>query len=119
MHRLDLGLYSDPKEFLGNGVKTHANCKEKSFLLEAERTRDAASRGTASPTHYQLSYTDPQVHAVIVRVNLCFPLDCFDTLGVKGRCIVGEGVGDSCRGVRHRYLFVFTHSGGDTNTFDV
>ena len=25
MHRLDLGLYSHPKEFLGNGIRTHVN----------------------------------------------------------------------------------------------
>ena len=29
MHRLDLGLYSHPKEFLGNGVRTHVNSKGK------------------------------------------------------------------------------------------
>ena len=29
MHRLDLGLYSHPKEFGGNGVRTHVNSKGK------------------------------------------------------------------------------------------
>ena len=29
VHRLDLGLYSHPKEFLGNGVRTHVNSKGK------------------------------------------------------------------------------------------
>ena len=29
VHRLDLGLYSHPKEFLGNGVRTHVNAKAK------------------------------------------------------------------------------------------
>ena len=29
VHRLDLGLYSHPEEYLGNGVRTHANCKGK------------------------------------------------------------------------------------------
>ena len=37
VHRLDLGLYSHPKEFLGNGVRTHVTSKEKSPLLEAQR----------------------------------------------------------------------------------
>ena len=32
MHRLDLGLYSHPKQFLGNGVRTHVNSKEKKTL---------------------------------------------------------------------------------------
>ena len=36
MHRLDLGLYSHPKELRGNGVRTHVNSekKKKSFLPE-------------------------------------------------------------------------------------
>ena len=29
MHRLDLSLYSHPKEFFGNGVRTHVNSKGK------------------------------------------------------------------------------------------
>ena len=29
LHRLDLGLYSNPKEFQGNGVRTHFNSKGK------------------------------------------------------------------------------------------
>ena len=29
VHRLDLGLYSHPKEFLGNEVRTHVNSKGK------------------------------------------------------------------------------------------
>ena len=29
VHRLDLGLCSPPKEFLGNGVSTHVNSKEE------------------------------------------------------------------------------------------
>ena len=59
VHRLDLGLYSHPKEFWGNGVRTHVNSKGKKshrpekFSLEEYRTHDAASSRTASPTHYQ------------------------------------------------------------------
>ena len=43
VHRLDLGLYSHSKEFLGNGVRTHVNSKGKilpspsSHLPEAQR----------------------------------------------------------------------------------
>ena len=29
VHRLDLGLYSHPKEFWGNGIRTHVNSKGK------------------------------------------------------------------------------------------
>ena len=40
MHRLDLSLYSHPKEFGGTGIRTHVNsvsAREKSPLSEAQR----------------------------------------------------------------------------------
>ena len=55
VHRLDLGLYSHPKEFGGNGVRTHVNSKGKipsTRGSEEDRTHDDASRSTASSTHY-------------------------------------------------------------------
>ena len=64
MYRLDLGLYSHMKEFLGNGVRTHVNSKGKipsTGGSEEGRTHDAASRKTASPTHCQLSYSGSPV----------------------------------------------------------
>ena len=53
VHRLDLGLYSYPKEFWGNGVITYVTPREKSPLLEKfsseeDRTHNAASSRTAS-----------------------------------------------------------------------
>ena len=65
MHRLDLGLYSRPKEFQANGVRTILTPREKipstgkKLSTEEDRTHDAASSRTASPTHYQLSYSGP------------------------------------------------------------
>ena len=62
VHRLDLGLYSDPKEFWGNGVRSHANSKWKAPSTgssEEDRTHDAASLSTASPPLYRLSYSGP------------------------------------------------------------
>ena len=62
VHRLDLGLYSHLKEFWGNGVRTHVNSKGKipsTRGKEQDQTRDSASCRTVSPTHYQLSYSDP------------------------------------------------------------
>ena len=58
VHRLDHGLYSHPKEFKGNGVRTHVNSMGKTplpekFSPEEDRTRDAASSRTANPRHYQ------------------------------------------------------------------
>ena len=59
VHRLDLGLYSHPKEFF-SGMESEPilTPREKSrlnekFSAEEDRTRDAASSRTASPTHYQ------------------------------------------------------------------
>ena len=37
VHRLDLGLYSHPKEFCGNGVRTHVNSNGKSPLEQKNK----------------------------------------------------------------------------------
>ena len=58
--RRNLGLYSHPKEFGGNGARNHVNSRGKILSTggsEEVRTRDAAPRKTASPTHYGLSYS--------------------------------------------------------------
>ena len=36
MHRLDLGLYSHPKEFLGNGVRTYVNTEPQPEKFSSE-----------------------------------------------------------------------------------
>ena len=62
VHRLDLGLYSHPKEFWGNGVRTYVNSKGKipsTRGSEKDQTDDAVSCRTASPTHYRLSCPGP------------------------------------------------------------
>ena len=64
VHRQDLGLYSHLKEFWWNGVRTHANSKEKSCLpenisSEEDRTHNTASSRTVSPTHYQRAIPAP------------------------------------------------------------
>ena len=64
MHRLDLGLYSHPKEFWGGGggmeFEPMLTPREKSPLPkkspEEDRTRDAVD---SEPKHYQLSYSGP------------------------------------------------------------
>ena len=51
MHRLDLGLYSHPKEFWGNGVRAHVISKGKipsTGSPEEDRTHSASSRRTYS-----------------------------------------------------------------------
>ena len=69
VHRLDLGLYSHPKEFLGDGVRTvrgwsqnHVNSEGKTPSTvgsEEGGTCRAATCRTVSPTHCQLSYSGP------------------------------------------------------------
>ena len=62
VHRLDLGIYSLPKEVFGSGgggggrggVRTHVNSKRKipsteNFSSEEDRTHDAASRSDSEP----------------------------------------------------------------------
>ena len=72
VHRIYLGLYSHPKAFGGNGVRTYVNSKWKIPLpgekkLEEARTNDSASSKTASPTHYQRAIPAPGLcqHCVI------------------------------------------------------
>ena len=62
VHRLDLDLNSNQKEFLGNGVRTHFNSKGKipsTGNSGKDRTRNTASCRTASPTYYRLSFSCP------------------------------------------------------------
>ena len=69
VHRLDLGLYCHPKEFWGNGVRTHVNSKGKIPCTggsEEDRTHTGVLRRTLSPTHHQLSYSSPVVQVLFV-----------------------------------------------------
>ena len=69
VHRLDLTLYSHPKEVLGNGVRTHVNSKVKTPSTrgsEEGQTWDTASPWTVNPSHYQLSCSDPYLPSTLV-----------------------------------------------------
>ena len=59
VHRLDLGLYSHPKEFVWDGVKREGSLPSEKFSSEEDRTHDAASSLAASPTHYQRAIPTP------------------------------------------------------------
>ena len=63
-HKLDLGLYSHPKEFRGNGVRTHVNSRKKistgkQFSPHEDRTHDAASKHYQRVTPASLYYFSP------------------------------------------------------------
>ena len=72
---MHLGLYWNsvytlhPSQFLGNGVRTQFNSKEKNPLPEGSKEcliREAASSRIASPTHYRLSYSGPLFQSMSV-----------------------------------------------------
>ena len=70
MHRLDLGLYSHPKEFFGGmEFEPMLTPREKSPLPkmspEEDRTRDAVD---SEPKHYQLSYFGPRFCLVTLAI---------------------------------------------------
>ena len=78
VHRLDLGLYSHPKEFWDNGVRAHVNSKGKKSLPEKfssveDWTRNAALCRTASPTRFQLSYSVSGPSHFLTSVLPCWP----------------------------------------------
>ena len=62
VHRQDLGLYSHPKEFLGNRVRPMLTPREKSplpkkFSPEEDGTHNAAS--SKQPSTLSTSYSGP------------------------------------------------------------
>ena len=60
------------KSFRVNGVRTHVNSKGKIPCTgdsEEDWTHDTASRRTASPTHYQLSYSGPLLIIIIQKTE--------------------------------------------------
>ena len=64
VHRLDLGLYSHPKEFWGNGVRTHVNSKRKipsarKILLRGRWNPWRCIRQDSRPNTLPTSYTAP------------------------------------------------------------
>ena len=56
LQRRDLGLYSRPKEFAGNGVRTHINSKGK--IVSTRRLLGGLNSGCriVTPTHNRLSF---------------------------------------------------------------
>ena len=53
VHRLDLGLYSHPKEFLGNGVRTYATSKGKNSPQIEPTTLHQAGQPAQHTTNQQ------------------------------------------------------------------
>ena len=108
MHRLDLALYSHPKQCLGNGVRTHVNSKGKmpssgkKFSSEEDRTHGAASSRTASPTHYKLS-TSPS-HRILTPGRPVPALTRYRL--ARGRVATGVPVFQSFLTVRRKIQFL-------------
>ena len=106
VHRLDLSLYWHPKELWGNGVR---NPREKSpvpeeFSPDENRSHNAASSRTASPTHYQWAIPAPRSkvqdtllclskipHCVPIIKYICIHFYLFSCLGQNSSvgCVLG------------------------------
>ena len=65
MHRLHLGLYFHPKEFWGNGVRTHVNSKGKihstgkKILLRGGWNPQRCIKQDSQPNTLLTSYSGP------------------------------------------------------------
>ena len=66
-HRLDLGLYSHPKEFWGNGIRTHVNSNGK---IPSTGEKNLVRRGS-NPRRYIKQDSEPNTP----RTELFRPLD--------------------------------------------
>ena len=77
VHRLDLSLYSHPKEFWGNGVWTHVNSKGKipSTGKCPQRRIEPATLWTASPSTTNWAIAAP-AKTVVVCWLLNVPATC-------------------------------------------
>ena len=76
VHRLDLGVHSHPKEFLGNGVRTHVNSKGKflstgKILLRRETNPRCCIKQDSEPNTLLTRYSSPHV-CISVRFKSLF-----------------------------------------------
>ena len=73
VHRLDLGLYSHPKEFGGNGVRTHVNSKGKipstgkKILLKGGSSPRRCIKQDSEPNTLPTSYSGPSIASLICK----------------------------------------------------
>ena len=70
VHRLDLGLYSHPKEFWGNGVRTYVNSKGKipstgKILLKGGSNLLHCIKQDSEPNTLRTSYSGPRTCSVV------------------------------------------------------
>ena len=87
VQRLDLGFSLIRKSFGGMESGPMLTPREKipsTGGSEEDRTRDAASRRTASPTHYRLSYSGPSA--------IMFPLTVWKYRNAVDSCCSGFNV---------------------------
>ena len=75
VHRLDLGLYSHPKEFLGNGVRTHVNSKGKILSTRKILPRGVLYPSLSSPAMerfwYLQSTAEGKLHWLLLGERVC------------------------------------------------
>ena len=71
VHRLDLSLYFHPKEFWGNGVRTHVNSKgkipsTKKFFLRGGLNPQCCIKQDSEPNTLPMSCSGPHLHQLSV-----------------------------------------------------
>ena len=70
VHRLDLGLYCQPKEFWGNGVRIHVNSKGKILLRGGWNPRRCIKQDSEPNTlPTELSRPGPHVTGQQIEIN--------------------------------------------------
>ena len=74
MHRLDLGLYSHPKEFWGNGVRTHVNSKGKNPLYRKNSPQRRIEPTTLHYAGQRAQHTTNELFPTLISI-LYTPLD--------------------------------------------
>ena len=86
-------MVSEPMESEQNGVRAHVNSKVETASPEGSeegRTHDAASRRTASPRQYQLSYSGPHSDGLMARL-LCREREMGDCWGSSHTNVLATG----------------------------
>ena len=111
VHRLDLGLYSHPRLFLGKGVRTHVNSKGKipstgKFSSEEDQTHDAVSSRTASPTHYQRAIPASTL-LINTGITMQVPLLLCSIPGTRCPCYITNIVVINIRPAWYKSLYQF------------
>ena len=123
VHRLDLGLYSHRKEFLGNGVRTHVNSKGKTTYTGKILLR-CCIKQDSEPNTLPASYSGPSPWVrKYLRLSFCivsrdFHVTCtifYDFVHEKSCCIFTK----NCWLLDKNMYIRFFHSENTTGLYEL